>query len=517
MIELSILFPALIFLPAALGFLGCFLPRIIFPISIATLLSYAVLSVNFLNTSFSYAFTLIGNGGIQFSIDQYTFPLVFASSVTLLISFGLFCKGFSHYFYQICLVLLTALLISFSTVDLVSMFIALELVGFSAFLLISDRNDDKSLFNSFQYLIGGGLAMLIYLIGVVQAFTYTGTFLIADLAKAPETALCLIVAGLLTKSGVFLCGLWVPNIYSYANSQSSAILSGCVTCAGIAPIARMSQTLAPIGDSMVVIGVISAVIAAIYAVFERESGRALGWSSVSQLGIAILSPAYACTYAMQHGICKALLFSTLHTETRNDLNQNPNNESVHAEHGHSSRYQEPPIEEFIRVLVFVIASLSIMGFPFLTGFVTKNWVKTDLPYEAKIIYTTAALLTSTVYARLIFDRTKHFLINFKIRTLLSLSNLNKNFIDILSTPRIWILILSIAMLIGFSLTHEITYSTSSINSAITSAILGAILFISVVGIQADDFVKPITRTLDLVGAPFLVAALLLANLLYLKI
>ena len=61
---------------------------------------------------------------------------------------------------------------------------------------------------------------------------------------------------------------------------------------------------------MVVIGVISAV-AAIYAVFERESGRALGWSSVSQLGIAILSPTYACIYAMQHGIRKALLFSTL--------------------------------------------------------------------------------------------------------------------------------------------------------------------------------------------------------------
>ncbi|GIR24664.1 MAG: hypothetical protein CM15mP39_04750 [Synechococcus sp.] len=62
---------------------------------------------------------------------------------------------------------------------------------------------------------------------------------------------------------------------------------------------------------MIVIGVISAVVAAIYAVFERESGRALGWSSVSQLGIAILSPAYGCIYAMQHGICKALLFSTL--------------------------------------------------------------------------------------------------------------------------------------------------------------------------------------------------------------
>ena len=60
----------------------------------------------------------------------------------------------------------------------------------SAFLLIADRNDRKSLFNAFQYLIGGGLAMLIFLIGVVQAFTFTGSFLLEDLVKAPETALC---------------------------------------------------------------------------------------------------------------------------------------------------------------------------------------------------------------------------------------------------------------------------------------------------------------------------------------
>ena len=514
MIELKILLPALIFLPAALGFLGCVLPRIVFPISVLLLVCYATLAGSFIGSDYTYAFTLIGDGGIQFSVDNYTFPLVFGSSITLLISFGLFSRRFSHYFYQVCLVLFTALLISFSTVDLVSMFIALELVGFSAFLLIADRNDKKSLFNSFQYLIGGGLAMLIYLIGVVQAFTYTGTFLISDLVKAPETALCLIVAGLLTKSGVFLCGLWVPNIYSHANCQSSAILSGCVTCAGIAPIARMSQTLTPIGDSMVVIGVISAVIAAIYAVFERESGRALGWSSVSQLGIAILSPTYACIYAMQHGICKALLFSTLRTGDQAEVSL-----SSHPEHGHGS-IEEPeplPVEELIRVIVFIVASLSIMGFPFLSGFVTKNWVKTDLPYEAKIIYTTAALLTSTVYARLIFDRTLNYFSGFKNMVSINSLKINRALVDCISTPRIWILLFSIVSLIGLSFTQTDLYSLKSINSAIVSAVLGGILFVSVVGIQADEFVKPITRTLDLVGAPFLVAALLLANLLYLKI
>ena len=514
MIDLNLLIPALIFLPAALGFVGCVIPRFAFPVSIAVLISYASLAARLIGTDFSYAFTLVGVGGIRFSLDSYSFPLIFGSSITLLIVFGLFAKRFSHYFYQVCLVLFTALLISFSTVDLVSMFIALELLGFSAFLLIADRNDKKSLFHAFQYLIGGGLAMLIYLIGVVQAFTFTGSFLIEDLVKAPSTALCLIVAGLLTKSGVFLCGLWVPNIYSHANSQSAAILSGCVTCAGIAPIARMSKILVPISDSMIVIGVISAVVAAIYAVFERDNGRALGWSSVSQLGIAILSPTYACLYAMQHGICKTLLFSTLQPPLKHD-------QDIHLDaHGHTSNIQSSipsPVEEFARVIVFVAASLSIMGFPFLSGFITKNWVKADLPYEAKIIYTTAALLTSTVYARLIFSRISTYLRTHNPKTIFSFKSLGRNIIDAINSWNVWILAVSLLMLVSFSLISMDMYSAYNVRSAIVSAILGGVLFISVIGIQADEFVKPVTRTLDLVGAPFLVAALLLANLLYFKI
>ena len=191
----------------------------------------------------------------------------------------------------------------------------------------------------------------------------------------------LIVAGLLTKAGVFICGLWVPNVYSHANSQSAAILSGCVTCSAIAPIERMSETLTPIGETLGVLGVLSAVVAAIYAVFERESGRALGVSSVSQLGIAILSPTYGCFYAMQHGICKTLLFSTLrtHDESKSTTIGEPSNKIGD---------QKETTKKFTSDH-FVMASLSIMGFS--GGFITKAWIKNDLVDTAKIIFTTSAL------------------------------------------------------------------------------------------------------------------------------
>ena len=499
MTESPLFFVVLTYLPATLGFLGCIKPKFIFPVAMLSLLGISGISLRAIFSGFETSYKLMWTGGIEFSFDQNTFPLLFGASLSLLIVLSLYRDKLSHYFYQICLVLLTALTVSFSAQDLISIYIALELTGFCAFILIADRNDNKSLFHSFQYLIGGGLAMLIYLIGVVQGFQFSGTFLISDLSTATTPALCLIVAGLLTKAGIFICGLWVPNIYSHANRQTAAILSGCVTCAGIAPIARLSESMEPIGNSMVVIGVLSAIIAALYAVFERDDGRALGWSSVSQLGLAILSPSYACIYAMQHGLCKTLLFSTLSSPHENDSDKN-------------SEQQSPTnVPEWLLVTIFVIASLSIMGLPLTSGFLTKTWLKGDIPLEASLITSTSTLLTATVYARLIWTRVS---LN---RRNLTIQQIRKAVDNIRINPQSMILLLSGILIIAFSLSYPGAYYYENIQSSLTAIVLASFLYTSVAGLQTDNFVKPVTKTLDLVGAPFVVAALLLANLFYFKI
>ena len=499
MTESPLFFVVLTYLPATLGFLGCIKPKFIFPVAMLSLLGISGISLRAIFSGFETSYKLMWTGGIEFSFDQNTFPLLFGASLSLLIVLSLYRDKLSHYFYQICLVLLTALTVSFSAQDLISIYIALELTGFCAFILIADRNDNKSLFHSFQYLIGGGLAMLIYLIGVVQGFQFSGTFLISDLSTATTPALCLIVAGLLTKAGIFICGLWVPNIYSHANRQTAAILSGCVTCAGIAPIARLSESMEPIGNSMVVIGVLSGIIAALYAVFERDDGRALGWSSVSQLGLAILSPSYACIYAMQHGLCKTLLFSTLSSPHENESDKN-------------SEQQSPTnVPEWLLVTIFVIASLSIMGLPLTSGFLTKTWLKGDIPLEASLITSTSTLLTATVYARLIWTRVS---LN---RRNLTIQQLRKAVDNIRINPQSMILLLSGILIIAFSLSYPGAYYYENIQSSLTAIVLASFLYTSVAGLQTESFVKPVTKTLDLVGAPFVVAALLLANLFYFKI
>ena len=185
MIDKSTLLTLLIFVPVVIGFVGCIFPKSFYWIGFVTLLSCAIMSlIGYLN-DFEYSYTLIIKEGIPFSFDNYSLPLIFGSSIVILLTFLIKNKIFSHYFYQICLILFSALSISFLSKDLISLYIALELTGFCAFLLVADRNDPKSLFNSFQYLIGGGLAMLIYLVGVIQAFTYTGSFLLDNLIESP--------------------------------------------------------------------------------------------------------------------------------------------------------------------------------------------------------------------------------------------------------------------------------------------------------------------------------------------
>ncbi len=506
MLDNSILLTLLIFVPIVIGFVGCIFPKSYYWIGFTTLLVYAIMSLIGYLTGFEYSYQLVIKEGIPFSFDKYSLPLIFGSAVVILITFLIKNKIFSHYFYQICLILFSALSISFLSKDLVSLYIALELTGFCAFLLVADRNDPKSLFNSFQYLIGGGLAMLIYLIGVIQAFTYTGSFLLDNLIDAPPIALCLISAGLLTKAGIFLCGVWVPNVYSHANSQSSAILSGCVTCAAVAPLSRMSTILYPIENSLIIIGILSSIFGAIFALLESNDGRTLGWSSVSQLGIAILSPSYGCLYAMQHGICKTILFLS--------LKRNEKETTIYSNNAEKLLLNNEDFEEIIKIAAFLIASLSISGFPFLSGYITKVLIKNDLPKEALLIFDSGALLTSVVYIKLISSRIK----NLNIKNILKkfYNNFRINFLNILTSKNLTLFFVCIA-LSGFSFLQSKYFSFDKVQMSFITIFLGFVFFISFMGLESNRDATRFSKTIDIIGAPFVIAALLLANLTYLKI
>jgi len=98
MISNPIIFTSLIFIPIITGFVGCIFPKVFYKIGFGILFFYSILSlVGYLN-GFEYTYNLINKEGIPLSFDNYSLPLIFGSSVVIMITFILKSKNFSHYF-----------------------------------------------------------------------------------------------------------------------------------------------------------------------------------------------------------------------------------------------------------------------------------------------------------------------------------------------------------------------------------------------------------------------------------
>ena len=77
----EILLTGLIFLPAVFGFAGCVFPRIFLWLSGLLLLSYSYLAWSFNRQGLDLSYRLVGVGGIEFSWDSYSFPMIFGHAL----------------------------------------------------------------------------------------------------------------------------------------------------------------------------------------------------------------------------------------------------------------------------------------------------------------------------------------------------------------------------------------------------------------------------------------------------
>jgi len=143
--------------------------------------------------------------------------------------------------------------------------------------------------------------------------------------EGATAALALLVAGFGVKIGVLGVHGWLPLTYAAAPLPAAAALSGVVTEIGILGWLRtlpMGEAEVRGGAVLVGLGLAGAVYGAVAGLTQRTAGLALGYSSVSQMGlvtaaagVALAAPeaAPAATaalllFALHHGLTKAALF-----------------------------------------------------------------------------------------------------------------------------------------------------------------------------------------------------------------
>lgn len=219
--------------------------------------------------------------------------------------------------------------------SLLLLFVCWELVGLASYLLIgfwihkpgaaaaakkafiTTRIGDLGFFLGIFWLYGGSGTLLFY-DGGKGCLEAAG--LLAIGSSATFIAL-LIFSGAVGKSGQFPLHVWLPDAMEGPTPVSALIHAATMVAAGVFLVARVYPLFAlgaidgvtPSLTVVVWIGVITALMASLIAIAQADIKRILAYSTVSQLGLMMVSlgvggVAAGIMHLLAHGFFKALLF-----------------------------------------------------------------------------------------------------------------------------------------------------------------------------------------------------------------
>ena len=291
-------------------------------------------------------------------------------------------------YYALMLLLESAMIGVFVSLDLLLFYLFFEASLVPMFFLIGIWGGERRIYAAVKFFIYTAVGSLLMLVGIIaiylihQQATGIGTFDYAVLMEslrtrlmviAPRTELLLFAAfafAFCIKVPLWPFHTWLPDAHTEAPTAGSVILAGVLLKMGTYGLLRFnfglfpnaSRQMAPLVITLAIIGII---YGALVAMVQPDVKRLVAYSSVSHMGFVVLGLFSFTEQGMQgalyqmlnHGVSTGALFLFVgmiyerrHTRMISDF-------------GGLAR----PMPWFSTL--FVIASLSSIGLPFLNGFV----------------------------------------------------------------------------------------------------------------------------------------------------
>jgi NADH-quinone oxidoreductase subunit L len=313
--------------------------------------------------------------------------------------------------------------------NFLQLFFGWEGVGLCSYLLIGFWYKKESANNAaIKAFIVNRVGDFGLAIGIFLIFFYFGTINFKEVFDlAPQfleknlvffgfessliTLICLFLfIGAMGKSAQFLLHTWLPDAMEGPTPVSALIHAATMVTAGVflvvrcSPLFEYSQTVLNI---VTVVGMITAIFAASIALVQNDIKRIIAYSTCSQLGYMFFAAgvgAYhvAMFHLFTHAFFKALLFlgsgSVIHAFKDEQDIRNMG----------GARKKLPYTYVFM-----LIGTLALTGFPFLSGFYSKDAIiefaylrNTSLGNYAASVGIFTAFLTS-VYSWRLFFKTFH--------------------------------------------------------------------------------------------------------------
>ena len=207
-------------------------------------------------------------------------------------------------YFVLLLFALAGMMIMVSAINLVSIYLGLELMALSVYVLAGFmRHDSRSNEAALKYVILGAVSSAIFLYGVSLIYGLTGTTQLGELAAAlnrgghldPMLVLTTVflVTGLVFKVGAVPLHMWVPDVYEGAPTTITTFMSAGPKAAAFAVILRIfPDALTVAADIWVpvvtVIAVLTLALGSFVALVQTNIKRMLAYSSIAHAGFALL-------------------------------------------------------------------------------------------------------------------------------------------------------------------------------------------------------------------------------------
>lgn len=205
-------------------------------------------------------------------------------------------------FYALILFALTGMLFAASANDLIMVFVSLELITVTFYILTSyQRSRVKSLEAGVKYLILGALSTGFTVFGIALVFGTAHTTTFTVIAAKPELlgntlfvlGTFMVLIGLGFKIAAFPFQIWAPDVYQGSPAPITAFLSVGSKAAGFVLVLRLLQGAVPYlmqqwTELLVLITILTILYGNLCAIPQRNLKRLLGYSSIGNAGYLLL-------------------------------------------------------------------------------------------------------------------------------------------------------------------------------------------------------------------------------------
>jgi len=296
-----------------------------------------------------------------------------------------------------------------SSVELLAIFISLELSSFAVYIMVPMRDDTGKFHFQMEagakYLLFGVMATGFMLFGMSYLYGLTGsTFLNIIVTELPAlysqpaaiVAMVLVLVGFFYKLAIFPFHFWVPDVYEGASNETTSFIATVPKLAAVAILIRLVTMLDTNGDAIVTLLMVCSVLSMFYgnlsALVQKDIKRMLGFSGIAHAGFVLLGLlvfhitgyAHALYYIAGYVVMNLACFLVI-------CNVASNGDNVQID-DLTGLYKRSPI----MALTLLIGLFALAGIPPFVGFMGKFFLLVDALKEDYLLLVTLAAINTAI-------------------------------------------------------------------------------------------------------------------------